>query len=463
MSKIKVRFAPSPTGYLHIGGARTALFNWLYAKHVGGEFLLRIEDTDRERSTQEAVDAILSGMAWLGLDYSGDPIFQSARLDRYTEVVQQLLKEGKAYKCFCSIERLDELRAKQKSAGKKPRYDGYCLHNLPENEAAAYVVRLKTPKTGAVTFKDAVRGEVTVDNSELDDLIIQRSDKTPTYHLSVVVDDFDMEITDVIRGDDHINNTPRQIHIINAIGASIPRYAHLPMILGKDGKRLSKRHGAVSVLAYKGVGVLPEALRNYLLRLGWSHGDQEIFTPDEMIKYFSLDKVNHASAGFDDEKLFWVNQQYLKSMPLAELVTCVQAICAERNIDFNNGPTLDDLILLLRERVRDLNELVDSMLYFYSDDIVYADKPKQKFFIAANKPVFAALSSGLAECNWDKESIHAVIERTCTDLDLKMGKVAQPLRIAVTGDTKSPSIDATCFLIGRERVVARLQNVISSI
>jgi glutamyl-tRNA synthetase len=462
VSEVKVRFAPSPTGYLHLGGARTALFNWLYAKHVGGKFYLRVEDTDRARSTQEAVDAILSGMSWLGLDFEGEPIYQTQRIARYTEVVDKLLEEDKAYKCYCTVERLDDLRTKQKSAGTKPRYDKHCLRHLPEDPDAKHVVRLKTPEAGAVTFNDAVRGEVTVANSELDDLIIVRSDKTPTYHLSVVVDDFDMGITDVIRGDDHINNTPRQIHIINAIGAPIPRYAHLPMILGKDGKRLSKRHGAVSVLAYEEAGIFPEALRNYLLRLGWSHGDQEIFTLDEMIKYFSLDHINHASAGFDDEKLFWVNQQYLKTMPVDVIAQRLQIILSEREIDVSVGPKLTEVVDLMRDRVRDLNDMADNILYFYAADLEYSETA-DKFFVVEFKPVFAALLSQLETCSWDKESIHAVIKAVCAELGLKMGKVAQPLRVAVTGGTQSPSVDATCLVIGRDQVVARLQAAIARI
>ena len=311
---VKTRFAPSPTGYLHVGGARTALYSWLHAKSQGGEFVLRIEDTDLERSTQEAVDAILEGMKWAGLDWDEGPYFQTQRFDRYNELVDQLLAEDKAYKCYCSRERLDELREKQMAAKESPRYDGKCSHGDIVDTGADYVVRFRNPKSGSVIVDDKIRGKVEFANTELDDLIIRRTDGSPTYNFCVVVDDWDMGITNVVRGEDHLNNTPRQINILKALGAPVPEYAHVAMILGDDGAKLSKRHGAVGVMQYRDDGYLPEALLNYLVRLGWSHGDQEIFSTEEMIKLFSLDAVNKAPSAFNTEKLQWVNQHYIKTL-----------------------------------------------------------------------------------------------------------------------------------------------------
>lgn len=461
-NKIRVRFAPSPTGYLHIGGARTALFNWLYAKHMQGDFLLRIEDTDRERSTPESVQAILDGMDWLQMQHQEDVVYQSQRLPQYKAAVEKLLADGKAYKCYCSPERLAELRQSQLDAKQKPRYDRYCLSNEPVDPNAPFVVRLHTPDEGHVTFQDAVRGEITVENKELDDLIILRSDGTPTYHLSVVVDDEAMGITDVIRGDDHINNTPRQIHIMQALGYSIPRYAHLPMILGKDGKRLSKRHGAVSVLAYKEMGILFEAMRNYLLRLGWSHGDQEIFTLEEMIKYFDLDKVNHASAGFDNDKLVWVNQQYLKDIDHVTIAERLHPLLVQKDLTLDAGPDLNLVVTQLVDRAKNLNEMANMAMIFYQDFVVYNEDARLKFLGAAAQPVLAELANCFEDCNWQTQEIHTVIKSVAAKLDLKMGKVAQPLRVAVTGGTVSPSIDATCFLLGRERCISRLKDCIKA-
>ncbi|MFT6705031.1 MAG: glutamyl-tRNA synthetase, partial [Gammaproteobacteria bacterium] len=372
------RFPPSPTGSLHIGGARTALFNWLYTKKNKGKMVLRIEDTDRERSTQEAVDIILEGMQWLNLDWDEGPYYQTQRFDRYEVITQQLLDEGKAYHCTCSRERLDEMREAQMQSGLKPRYDQRCRDlNLPANTPDA-VIRFRNPNEGAVVFDDLVRGRITVANTELDDLIIARTDGTPTYNLTVVVDDMDMEMTHVLRGDDHINNTPRQINLIHALGAKPPLYAHVPMILGEDGKRLSKRHGAVSVLDYDKMGVLPHALLNYLVRLGWSHGDQEIFSIEEMIDLFDIADVNKAPSTFSIDKLLWVNQHYIKEAKASDLVEDLSQRLVNRNLDVSNGPAVSDVFTMLQERAQTMEEMADQCHYLYSDNIEYEENAAKK-------------------------------------------------------------------------------------
>ena len=461
MTTIRTRFAPSPTGYLHIGGARTALFSWLYARHLGGQFLLRIEDTDLARSTEESIQAIYDGMAWLGLDYNGDVWRQTERLPRYQAVIDQLLDSGAAYRCYCSTERLSALREAQMAAKQKPRYDGHCLQQAPPTGDAPFVVRLRTPREGHVTFQDLVRGPITVDNAELDDLIIARSDGTPTYHLSVVVDDWDSEITHVIRGDDHINNTPRQIHIIQALGAPVPTYAHVPMILGEDGKRLSKRHGAVSVLAYRDQGILQAAMLNMLVRLGWSHGDQEIFSRDEMIKLFDLSHVNHAAAAFNAEKLWWLNKHYLQAMSIDDILPRYLHALKALSCDVDGGPDPRGVVALLQDRVSSVAEMAAASVYFYQSGVTYDTKAQQKFLSANQAPVLSALLAALQDCAWDVSSIHQVIVDVADQLDLKMGKVAMPLRVAVTGGQQSPSIDQTCFLIGRGRVCERLRSIVA--
>ncbi len=365
VANFRTRFAPSPTGYLHVGGARTALYCWLYAKHNKGDFILRIEDTDRERSTQEAVDAILEGMSWLGLDYDEGPFYQTDRFDRYKELINQLLEQGSAYKCYCSKERIDSLRQELEQQGLKPRYDGHCRSIKEEDTNKDFVVRFKNPLTGNVVFDDLVRGTVTVANEELDDVIIQRSDGTPTYNFTVVVDDADMNIGMVIRGDDHISNTPRQINILEALGKAIPQYAHIPMILGPDGKRLSKRHGAVSVLQYRDDGFLPEALVNYLLRLGWSHGDQEIFSVPEMIEYFDFEHVSRSAAAINPEKLIWLNQHYLKTLPTVDVAKQLAWHCERLGIDCSNGPDLIDVVTAQASRVKTLVEMAEKSRFFF--------------------------------------------------------------------------------------------------
>lgn len=457
---VKTRFAPSPTGYLHIGGARTALFSWLEARRQDGQFVLRIEDTDRERSTAESVQAILDGMQWLGLDWDEGPYYQSERFDRYREVIRQLLDEDKAYYCYCSRERLDELREAQRARGEKPRYDGRCreLDGPPEGgQEMTPVVRFRNPLEGQVVVEDRVRGHVAFDNSELDDLIIARGDGSPTYNLTVVVDDADMGITRVIRGDDHLNNTPRQINILRALGVEPPEYAHVAMILGEDGKRLSKRHGAVSVLQYRDEGYLPEALLNYLVRLGWSYGDQEVFSREEMLKLFSIDDVNRAASAFNPEKLLWLNQQYLKTLEPEAVVAHLLWHFEQLDINPEAGPPVPEVVLALRERSRTLLEMAESARMFYEDFEAYDEKAVRKHFKGDARTVLERLHSELgALADWQTETLHQVVTGTAESLDLKLGKVAQPLRVAVSGGPVSPPIDITLALLGRERTLARI-------
>ncbi len=462
--KVRTRFAPSPTGFLHIGGARTALFSWLFAKKSGGDFILRIEDTDRERSTQASVDAIMDGMDWLGLDYDEGPFYQTDRFDRYKEIIQQLLDQGDAYYCYCSKDRLETLRESQWAAKQKPRYDARCFGRTEIPEGIEPVVRFRNPQQGSVIFEDQVRGAIEISNNELDDLIIARSDGTPTYNLTVVVDDMDMEISHVIRGDDHINNTPRQINIIRALGEKPPLYAHVPMILGDDGKRLSKRHGAVGVMQYRDDGYLPDAVMNYLVRLGWSHGDQEVFSRDEMKNMFALVDVNKSASTFNTEKLQWLNQHYIKEMPAAEVAIHLQWHFDDQGIDQTTGPAITDVIDALKERAKTLKELAASARYFYMDFATYDEKAAKKQFKQPTADILQALHSGLSLVDdWELEPIHAVILQTCEALDLKLGKVGPPLRVAVTGTAMSPSLDVTLKLIGKERSLQRIENAIEFI
>lgn len=454
---VRTRFAPSPTGFLHIGGARTALYCWLYARKTHGTFILRIEDTDVERSTQASMQAILDAMSWLNLQYNEGPFFQTARFSRYHEVAELLLVEGKAYRCYCSKERLEKLREEQMAKKEKPRYDGFC-RNRTEPGEGRYVIRFKNPLDGVVEFDDLVRGKLTFANAELDDLIIMRSDKTPTYNFTVVVDDWDMSITHVIRGDDHINNTPRQINILRALGATPPAYAHVPMILGSDGKRLSKRHGAVSVLQYREQGFLPEALLNYLARLGWSHGDQEIFSIDELIKYFDIDGINRAPAAFNQEKLLWLNQHYIKTSDPERVAEELEWHMERLRIHTDTGPELVELIKAQRERVKTLLEMAERSRYFY-EDVSLSDEMKAHFNLEL-MPALKEVGKRLAELSdWNKESIHEVLNQTAEKMGLKLGKLAQPIRVAVTGGTISPPIDITLALIGKTRTIERLNRL----
>jgi len=462
---IKTRFAPSPTGVLHVGGARTALFCWLFSRKMKGSFVLRIEDTDLERSTPESVKAILDAMQWLGLDYDEGPYYQTQRFERYKAVIRQLVEQGDAYYCECSRERLDALRERQMADKQKPRYDGCCRDlGLRPRDGVPMVVRFRNPQQGVVSFRDHVKGEVSVANSELDDLIIERSDGSPTYNLSVVVDDMDMGITHVLRGDDHVNNTPRQVNILRALGAAVPEFAHVPMILGDDGKRLSKRHGAVGVMEYFEAGYLPEAMLNYLVRLGWSHGDQEIFAIDEMIELFSLDDLNRSPSSFNTEKLNWINQQYLMSMPLERIVSLVQQRLERLRIDFDASLDFATVVDLYRQRATTINELVDSILYFFQDFEEYDAKAAAKVLKAPALEPLRLLHQRLSALqDWTAAGIHAVIGEVTEELEVGMGKVGQPLRVAVTGGSFSPPIDQTVELLGKERSIARIERAIDHV
>jgi len=452
------RFAPSPTGYLHIGGARTALFSYLFARRHGGVVVLRVEDTDLERSSQESVNAILEGMTWLGLDFDEGPFYQTQRFDRYREVIAQLLADGEAYRCYCTRERLESVREQQMATKQKPRYDGYCRDlESPPSPDAPYVVRFRNPQHGVVTVEDKVHGRVVFDNQELDDLIIARADGSPTYNLSVVVDDMDMGITHVIRGDDHLNNTPRQINILKALGVEPPVYAHVPMILGEDGKRLSKRHGAVSVMHYRDAGYLPEAVLNYLVRLGWSHGDQELFTIDEMVSLFRLRDLNGKASAINPSKLDWINQHYMKTLPPAQVARYLSWQMGQRGIDPSAGPALEDVVVAQRERARTLAEMADNSRFFYQRPGIYEAKAAAKHLTADAVPVLQALREALADqTDWQVDGLHAVVQQVAESLSLKLGKVAQPLRVALAGCPVSPPIDQTLALLGRDEVLARV-------
>lgn len=470
---VKTRFAPSPTGYLHIGGARTALYSWLYArKHSrehgndeDGVFVLRIEDTDRERSTQASVDAILEGMDWMGLDYDEGPIYQTDRFDRYAEVIQQLLDQGDAYRCYCTREELDEMREQQRANKEKPRYNGKCRLRTDEPEDLEYVIRFRNPDEGDVVIDDLIKGQIVINNRELDDLVIARTDGTPTYNLTVVVDDLDMGITHVIRGDDHINNTPRQINMMHALGAEPPKFAHVPMILGEDGKRLSKRHGAVSVMQYRDEGFLSQALINYLLRLGWSHGDQELFTRDEMIELFDLKDVNGSASIFNPQKLLWINEQYIKTLPAEEIESQLRWHLQDQGLDTeatNNSPALTEVIEAHRERAKTLKELVASIRYYYEDFESYDENATKKHFKTATPGILQTLLDKLGQLeDWQAEAINTVIKNTCEELELGMGKVGPALRVAVTGTAVSPSLDITLNLVGRDKTLKRLEKAVA--
>lgn len=457
---VRTRFAPSPTGYLHVGGARTALFSWLYARKHGGKFILRIEDTDLERSTAESVNAILEGMTWLGLEYDEGPFYQTHRFDRYNEVIQQLLDEGKAYRCNCSKERLEKLREAQMANKQKPRYDGHC-RGRHVDPGEPHVIRFMNPQDGTVVIDDMVRGRVSIQNSELDDLIIRRSDGSPTYNLTVVVDDLDMAISHVIRGDDHLNNTPRQINILKALGQEPPRYGHVPMILGDDGARLSKRHGAVSVIQYREQGYLPEALLNYLVRLGWSHGDQEIFSIDEMIELFDIEKVNKAPSSFNTEKLLWLNQHYIKNDKPDRVAHLLSPHMGEFGVDPAKWPRLEDVVAMQAERANSLLELARICAVFYRDEIDYAEGGVKKHLRPVAAEPLTRLKERLAgQEDWSREAIHAIIHGVAEELELKMGKVGMPLRFAITGGVPSGDLDLTVYLIGREACVKRIERAL---
>ncbi|MEM1261939.1 MAG: glutamate--tRNA ligase [Pseudomonadota bacterium] len=459
---VRTRFAPSPTGVLHIGSVRTALFAWLYARHNGGDFVLRIEDTDRERSSQASVRTILDGMAWLGLTADEGPIFQTERFDRYREVLDDWLATGKAYQCYCTKEELEALREAQMARGEKPRYDGRYRDITEPREGVDPVIRFRNPDDGDVVVNDAVKGEVRFANAELDDLIIARSDGTPTYNFTVVVDDADMAITHVIRGDDHLNNTPRQINMLTALGASVPQYAHLPMILGEDGAKLSKRHGAVNVLDYRDTGYLPSALLNYLVRLGWSHGDQELFTLDEMITLFDLPAINRAASAFNPSKLDWINQQHLTKAPADELVPILAEQYARLGIDTTNGPALEAVIEAYRERATTLADMAESTRFCFADFADFdATAAKKHLRPVALEPLIAVRAKLAGLADWAAPELSAAIQAVADELGLGMGKVGQPVRVAITGAGSSPSLDITLALVGPHRALMRLDMAIA--
>ncbi len=463
---VRTRFAPSPTGFLHIGGARTALFSWAYARHHGGEFILRIEDTDVARSTPEAVQAILDGMRWLGLSHDEGPFYQMQRMPRYKEVIGQMLQEGTAYYCYTSPEALTEIREKQMANGLKPRYDGRWRpepgKTLPVPPADVQpVVRFKNPPDGVVAWEDQVKGRIAIANDELDDLVIARADGTPTYNFCVVVDDWDMGITHVIRGDDHVNNTPRQINILKALGATVPQYAHLSMILGDDGQKLSKRHGAVSVMQYDEDGYLPEAVLNYLARLGWSHGDDEIFDMAQFCQWFDLGHITPSAAQFNTEKLNWLNAHYIKQTDNARLATEVKNRLAVRGVTTVGGADPEGVVGLYKERASTLNELTDGVEYFYKQ-IHAAPELLEKHLTPDVLPVLKALAAKLSAGEWAQMAIHDAIQAAVTDNALKFPKVAMPLRVMITGTAQSPSIDAVMAQLGREETLRRLNTYLSN-
>jgi glutamyl-tRNA synthetase len=458
--KVRTRFAPSPTGFLHIGGARTALYSWAYARHHGGQFILRIEDTDIERSTPEAVQAILDGMHWLGLNWDEGPFYQMQRIYRYKEVIEQMLVAGTAYHCYMSPEELDRMRELQMAAGVKPRYDGTWRPEegklLPTPPAGVQpVVRFRNPRSGIVAWDDMVKGRIAISNDELDDFIIARADGTPTYNFCVVVDDWDMDITHVIRGDDHVNNTPRQINLLHALGATVPQYAHLSMILGDDGQKLSKRHGAVSVMQYEEDGYLPEAVLNYLARLGWSHGDDEVFDLAQFCQWFDLDHITPSAAQFNTEKLNWLNGYYLRQAEISRVAVEVEKRLSVRGITTAGGATMGGVVALYRERAATLNELADAVEYFYRR-LHPAQEDLEKHLTPEIRPVLQGLSVRLAEVAWTTEAIHGEIEHAVKSHGLKFPKVAMPLRVMLTGGAQSPSIDAVMALLGREESLRRL-------
>ena len=460
LKRVRTRFAPSPTGYLHVGGARTALYCWAYARRHGGQFILRIEDTDVERSTPEAVQAILDGMQWLGLTPDEGPFYQMRRMDRYREVIAAMLQLGTAYHCYCTPQQLDVMREEQRARGAKPRYDGRWR---PENVKATGlepppglqpVVRFRNPDSGFVTWDDGVKGRISISNEELDDLIIARTDGTPTYNFCVVVDDMDMQISNVIRGDDHINNTPRQINILKALGAEVPAYAHLPMIHGPDGEKLSKRHGAVSVMQYHSDGYLPQALLNYLARLGWSHGNDEIFSMQQLQEWFSLEHCSRSAAQFDFEKLKWINNHYLRQLTAQELAPMVAPRVREEGFSVAKGPELAAVCELLKDRAQTLNELAESIAMFYMDPPDASEALKEQL----SPPVRAALTALMTSlpADWSAAALALALKGVLSASGLKMPQIAMPLRLILMGRTDTPSIDKVMAVLGRECVLQRL-------
>ena len=461
---VRVRFAPSPTGHLHIGGARTALFNWLFARHHNGKFILRIEDTDRSRSTEEYIESIIDSMKWLGLDWDEGPFRQTDRMETYRTYAYKLLEEGKAYRCYCTPEELEERRQKAMKEGKPPRYDRRC-REIKETLDKPFAIRFKMPLEGETVVNDLVKGTVTFKNIEIEDLVILRSDGTPTYNFCVVVDDFEMKITHVIRGEDHLNNTPKQIHIYQALGINPPEFAHIPMILGTDRARLSKRHGATSVLAYRDEGYLPEALVNFLARLGWSYGDQEIFTREELIKYFNLEQVGKANAVFNAEKLLWLNSEYIKLTPEERLFELVKPFLVnegylKENVDIKWACRA---IKSLKERCRTLKELAHAMRYYLLDYVDIEPKAKEKYINPETIPIIKEITEKLAQINdFTQDKIEKIFMDIVNERGLKLGQVAQPIRVVITGSTVSPGIYEVLEIVGKEKTLKRLRRIINA-
>ena len=459
---VKVRFAPSPTGFLHIGGVRTALFNWLYARHHGGKFVLRIEDTDHERSTEESIEEILESMRWLRLDWDEGPFRQTERQNLYSEKVDQLFKEGKAYRCYCSQEELDKKRNEAQKKGLKPKYDGTCRERTEQPEGVPSVIRFKAPLEGSVVVEDLLRGKVVFDIGELDDLILQRTDGSPTYNFVVVVDDADMGITHVIRGDDHLSNTPRQCLLYDALNYPRPSFAHISMILGQDKTRLSKRHGATSALAYRDMGYLPSAMINYLARLGWSHGDQEIFSREDMIKLFSFDSVHTSAAVFDPDKLSWLNEHYIKNTPPEELALHLEPFLIHSGI-LEKGHGLDAseiarVIPSLNQRAKTLVEMAEKSAFYFKKNVEFDEKAKARFLTSDSRPLLEKTIAGLSGLeNFSAEEVEALFKQIVEDEGTKLGKLAQPVRVALTGTTVSPGIYDVILLLGKEETIKRLK------
>ena len=460
---VRTRFAPSPTGLLHVGGARTALFCWLFARHHGGTFVLRIEDTDRERSTQASIDAILDGLRWLGLDADEGPWFQTDRLAIYQEHIERLLCTGRAYRCWCTREELDAMRDAQRARGEKPRYDGRCRHRTAAPPAGVEpVIRFANPLDGAVVFNDLVRGMVSFDNRELDDLVIARADGMPTYNFGVVIDDLDMDITHVIRGDDHVMNTPRQLNIIAALDAAPPHYAHVPMILGADGQRLSKRHGAVGVMQFRDDGYLPEALLNQLVRLGWSHGDQEIFSREEMVAKFDIEDVNRAPAAFDYDKLGWLNQHYIRQADSERLGALLAEQIERMGLGAPSAVSPSALADIQRDRARTMAEMADKSRFAFEEYGEFDERAAKKHLRpVALQPLEAIRERLGAVAGWEPEPLHAAVNECAAALSVNLGKVAQPLRVALTGTAASPAIELTLQMVGREASLSRIDRAIA--
>lgn len=464
MSEVRLRFAPSPTGYLHVGGARTALFNWLQTRKEKGKFILRIEDTDVARSTEESVTAILDGMRWLGLDWDEGPYYQSERFPLYREFVEKLLASGKAYKCYCTAEELEAKRDQAMKEGRKPKYDGTCRKRAADYPDSPYVVRFRAPETGVTSFDDLIKGTISFSNDELDDLIIQRSDGTPTYNFVVVIDDATMGITTVIRGDDHVNNTPRQILLYEALGYPVPRFAHVPMILGADKARLSKRHGATSVMAYRDMGFLPEALVNYLVRLGWSCGDEEIFSREDLIEKFSIENVGRSAGVFNPDKLLWLNAHYIKTGEPERLAQLLVPFLEERGVDAGRGPSLPAVVRTLQERARTMLEMADGAVFYYRRDFDYDPQAAEKFLKPDATPLFEALIADLEKLgDFSHDAIEALFKGLCEARGIKMGQVGPPVRVALCGGTTSPSIYEVMEVLGREETIRRLRRALEFI